>query len=437
MHNNVKDTFSTFDFSIFFIFLLQSCRQVKRMRSIMGNCRSPDSLPYKTPIAIIGATVFILGISTNCIIAAALIRNKKLRKNAYITLVLLLSVNDTSLCVLVMAICILNILSDPTSGISHVSCSIITHLLTTTLSISLGQTLLICINRFLAMNVKPDVNKMLFHEKRKYITTSVVFLGCFTFNFSLIPLQAEKGKVLFCDACNLFLDDKSYLTAGSIISCFWVVNFTVIITMYLVVLYKLKRRTERVTPTGTFIQVNELGTGQVDQGRLQYNGPSVLSTNSRPQAVRRSINYNGPSVVSTNARPVSVSRRLSYDRHCVLSTNDRPQAVSKRLNYNRPCVLPTNSRPQAVPSQNTTTRIKASLAPIKTLGILLVTFASLSLPYLISCLLMSFHIVVYPALHSAFIFLTLLNTVANPILYTWRFAELRQELRKMFRIKQN
>ena len=428
------------------------------MRSIMGNCRSPDSLPYKTPIAIIGAIVFILGISTNCIIAAALIRNKKLRMNAYITLVLLLSVNDTSLCVLVMAICILNFLSDPTSGVSHMSCSIITHLLTTALSISLGQTLLICINRFLAMNVKPDVNKMLFHEKRKYITTSVVFLGCFTFNFSLIPLQAEKGKVLFCDACNLFLDDKSYLTAGSIISCFWVANFTIVIMMYSIVLYKLKRRTERVTPTGTFIQVNELGTGQVDQGRLKYNGPcvsttnslpqavsrsinynepSVLPTNSRPQAVPRSKNYNGPSVLSTNSRPVSVPRRLSYVGPCVSSTNNPPQAVSRRLDYNRPCVLPTNSRPQAVPCQNNTTRIKASLAPIITLGILLVTFATLSLPYLVSCLLISFHIAVNPALHSAFIFLTLLNTVVNPILYTWRFAELRQELRKMFRIKQN
>ena len=321
-------------------------------------------IPQLKGLILMDIAAFV-GLVTNTIIFVALVRNQKLRKNAYIALVLLLSICDILLCLSALLITIHKIVNEKLPGSDHrVICTISVHFLFTGFVTSLGQTLLICINRVLAATGRTTMNKLLFHERKKYITCIAVFIFWHIYFLCIIPFQDNTQPVEICNVCRLYSGTRYWLV-GTLTACAYSGNFLITVLLYIMLLFIIKRQNQKVIP-----------------GRV-----------SIPLAWTAQSGHNGP------------IRRETL-------------------------TIPNLSQNGYTGSQ------KSRIAALKTLTVLLIVFSILTLPILIASVIWIFNSISASAeVVGKMILLALLNTVTNPILYTWRFEELRKELKCMFKIK--
>ena len=334
--------------------------------SAVANCRKTVGSPLS---AIFGSFISVFGIITNLIIILALIRSKKLRKNAYISLVLMLSIFDILGGFSFLIRLIHNLIQNHISGMgNHVFCTVLLHFNFTGFIASLGQTLLICMNRLLAATNQVVINRRLFHEWRKYVTSIVMFLICNIYFLSLIPLQAKVQIVKNCKLCSMY-SGTAYLLVTTLIGVVVGGMFICVLVMYIILLMVIRHQEKSID-----------------------HGPARLSAVWKSDQANR--NLGGTVMIKIPSR---IERVLSQKRNIV--------------------------------------RRKFRMAALKTLSILLSVFVVLNLPAIIINVLSSSTSVPIEAGSTAVI-LAVLNTVANPILYTRRFTELRVELKRLFRVRQ-
>ena len=316
---------------------------------------------------IIGSIIAVFGVITNSTMIIALVRNPKLRKNAYISLVILLSICDIFICLSALMIISHKNINDHEGGTGHrMTCSIALHLQLTGLASSLGQTLLICINRILATTGHTESNKRLFYEWRKYVSSAAMFLFWNAFYLSMIPLQNNLPSVEVCGVCSLYIGAGYRLMVILNTSAFFGM-FLAILTLYIILLFIIRRQRKKIRP-----------------------GPVVISVTQ-----------------SANADQDNPNGRVTL-------TMSQQQQSSSQVTCN--------------------SGQKFRIDALKTLTILLTVFSALTLPLLVTLVLKLYNALTADVLAITFS-LALLNTVTNPILYTWRFAELRLELKRLFQVK--
>ena len=313
----------------------------------------------------LGYVIATLGIITNSVIIAALIRSKKLRKNAYIVLVLLLSICDILLCLSSVLLFIVRGIIGPAGRSDHRgACAVAIHFLLTSFASSLGQTLLICLNRLLAATGRTSINQLLFHERRKFISSIVLFLFWQVYFVSMIPLQNSLPTVSFCGFCSLYTGE-GYWWAVLLNTCAFVGVFLMILVLYIILFIVIRRQGQKIIP-----------------GRVHV---PVCWTIKSEQSNKTKRVFLGLAQAASQPNGFTEGQKL-------------------RMNA------------------------------LKTLSILLVIFSLLTMPLLIGFVLEIYNYRISKFAHFTTAMLALVNTVTNPILYTWRFEELRKELRKLLRI---
>ena len=72
------------------------------------------------------------------------------------------------------------------------------------------------------------------------------------------------------------------------------------------------------------------------------------------------------------------------------------------------------------------------LSSLKTIGMMIILLAVLSAPFLVSCVLMMCHAELGGTIHVIGVFGLLINSAMNPIVYTIRLKEVREEIRAIF-----
>ncbi|KAK3097273.1 hypothetical protein FSP39_008236 [Pinctada imbricata] len=293
--------------------------------------------------AIAGAVTSVFVIIPNFFVLVAVARNSKIRKNAYTVLVLLLCISDLLLGLSGLLFSGYYAMSHLNTDINRPVCTIILHFLVAGIAASLGQTLLICVNRFLAASGATSTNELLFKENRKYITVTAMYVSVQAYFLAILPFQGS-GPVMTCNFCNLYRGGN-YQAGVIFISFAYTSLYFFILVLYGCAIVRLRKRFSQVVP-----------------------GQSVLPTNG-----------------SMNSA--------------------------------------------SLPSY------RMSVRAMTTLGVVLVLISVLTLPLVISSILEAFKIEITLKAWTFTLCFALLNSITNPIVYTWRFADLREELKKMLRIK--
>lgn len=352
------------------------------------NCSSDiESEKYFEPYVLIVLTTGVFCSGLNALVFVIFLMNKKLRQNPYHFLVLLLSFCDLLVGLGFVVFSVRKLGNRLTH--SRLLCIVQTVLFTNGILLSLFQTFLISLQRYLVI-CKTSWSNLLFQHNRKYIVCILNWMVISIFTVGLIspPKEDIMGE------CNI---DYVYKENHVVMEVF--VRSTIVFLVMTVVLYCV-----------TIRHVVRMNRKIVPKGR--DTTPHQLASNSQLHC--QTSNQNTAVIQSTDLARENGNQPCSAALPPLDAIQSHKNSVSSQATEH---------------GQITTLRKKKIMNTFVLVGILMSFLIFLSGPLIVS-LVIPYVPPLYLAVASG---LCCLNSVVNPFIYCWKIHDLREALKTFLR----
>ena len=227
-----------------------------------SNSTSSDVLdtPSKVPM---GMSTFMIVMSllatiSNLCVLIILLKTKSLHKNNHVVLILLLCISDIN--VGLSGVIYGTTFIFPSLSTDRSFCTFHVVIYIIGVGQSLGQSFLICLNRFAATTVNSIVSNM-FDRKKKYVWTLAVWVG---FAMYVLPTIAIHQKTIkYCSVVSLL--GEHYETMAVILSAYAVPVLIMLFTFYIITVLRIRKRYTTIKPIGTVLN----STNESSEKKLQ------------------------------------------------------------------------------------------------------------------------------------------------------------------------
>lgn len=359
---------------------------------------------------------------SNFLVLVILLCKSELRKNSKIEFILWLCLSDIIVGISGWLFLCNYFIKDLRTNVTY--CRLMYHFIAAGVGQSLSHTLLICIDRYMAV-ITSNLYRQ-FNKKHRYSLIVGTWLAIHIFVGILVTSFLRAEKIAYC-SLKSFPQSNFFLGGVSIL---YLPLLILIPSLYAVVIAKFRNQTRKIHNI-TVLNVAPFS----NSARLNVNlAPSISGTNGQTttQSVSAAV------VPSTSTTGTSLTGKRFSKGNLPTSITKVPMSCQQETTDNQQT---SSSNPETTHHQQTTDNLhvyshgsrrrKYEKNIIVTIGIIVLTLMILTGPFALVLFLEGFGMITVNRTTRILISLmSYLNSAVNPVLYIWRISKFREQFMK-------